>query len=68
LRQSLVPRRAGQQLFAELRGFAPKTEIFAVTADTFFSAYGYEIVFTRDSSGRAVKARLGGQLEAVREQ
>jgi hypothetical protein len=58
--------RAGERMFAELRGFAPKTEIFAVTPDAFFSAYGYDIAFTRDSSGRAVKAKLGGQLEAVR--
>lgn len=58
--------REDDRLFAELKGFAPKSEMFAQTADTFFSIYGYSIVFTRDSSGRAVKVKLGGEVEAVR--
>jgi CubicO group peptidase (beta-lactamase class C family) len=56
----------GDRLFGELKDFAPKSEIFAATADSFFSIYGYGIEFTRESSGRAVKAKLGGQVEAVR--
>jgi len=58
--------REGDRLFAELKGFAPKSQIFAATADNFFSIYGYGIVFTREASGRAVKATLGGEVEAVR--
>jgi hypothetical protein len=58
--------RAGDQLFAELKGFSPRTEIFAASADTFYSMSGYTIVFTRDSSGHAVKVKLGGQVEAIR--
>jgi hypothetical protein len=60
--------REGDRLFAELKGSSPRSEIFAERADTFFSVYGYSLVFTRDSSGRAVKATLGGQIEAVRKQ
>jgi hypothetical protein len=60
--------REGDRLFAELKGFSPRSEIFATSADKFFSIYGYSIVFTRDNSGRAVKATLGGEVEAVRKQ
>jgi len=58
--------REGDRLFGKLIGFAPKSEIFAATADSFFSIYGYDIEFTRDGSGRALKAKLGGQVEATR--
>jgi len=60
--------REGDRLFAELKGFSPRSEIFAESADKFFSVYGYSLVFTRDNSGRAVKATLGGEIEAVRKQ
>jgi hypothetical protein len=60
--------REGDRLFAELKGFNPRSELFASSTDTFFSVYGHSIVFTRDSSGRVIKATLGGELEAVRKE
>ena len=60
--------REGDRLFGELKGFSPKSEIFAESTDKFFSVYGYPLVFDRDSSGRAVKVTLGGEIEAVRKQ
>jgi len=60
--------REGDRLFAELKGFSPRNELFGSSTDTFFSVYGQSIVFTRDSSGRVVKATLGGELEAVRKE
>jgi CubicO group peptidase (beta-lactamase class C family) len=58
--------RDGDRLFGELKDYAPRSEIFAKTANSFFSIYGYEIEFSRDDKGRGVKAKLGGQVEAVR--
>ncbi len=53
--------RDGGQLFAELKGLGsyPKTEIYAASADSFFNAGGLSIVFTRDSSGRALQVKMG---------
>jgi len=60
--------REGDRLFAELKGFSPKLEIFAASADTLFANSGYTIVFVReDTSGRAVMVKLGGQIEALRQ-
>lgn len=58
--------RKGDRLFAELKGFSPKLEIFAASTDTLFASSGYTIAFVRDSSGRAAKVKLGGQIEASR--
>jgi CubicO group peptidase (beta-lactamase class C family) len=59
--------RQNRQLFAELKGLGsyPRTEIYAGSADSFFTLGGLPIVFTRDSSGRAVKVRMG-EIEGVR--
>jgi hypothetical protein len=59
--------REGGQLFAELKGLGsyPKSEIYAASADSFFTTYGLSIVFSRDSSGRALKLRMG-QIEGIR--
>ena len=61
--------REGGQLFAELKGLGsyPKSEIYAASADSFFTTSGLSIVFTRDSSGRAVKVNMG-QIEGIRKQ
>jgi hypothetical protein len=61
--------RAGGQLFAELKGlgFYPKSEIYAASADSFFTTSGANIVFTRDSSGQAIKMKLG-QIQGIRKQ
>ena len=59
--------RDGDRLFAELKGYSPKLEIFATSTDTLFSSSGYNLVFVRDASGRAIKAKLGGQIEALRQ-
>jgi CubicO group peptidase (beta-lactamase class C family) len=60
--------REGNQLFAELKSFSPRHEIYAASTDTLFAIYGYTVVFTRDGSARAVKVKLGGQIEAIRKQ
>lgn len=59
--------REGGQLFAELKGLGsyPKTEIYPATADEFFTTTGLSVVFSRDSSGRAVKVMMG-QIQGVR--
>ena len=44
-----------------------KGEIYAASADSFFTTNGLSIVFTRDSSGRAVKMKMG-QIEGIRKQ
>ena len=54
------------RLFAELKGFSPKLELFASTRDSLFSSSGYEVFISRDESGRAVKVLLGGQVEVKR--
>jgi CubicO group peptidase (beta-lactamase class C family) len=61
--------REGGQLFAELKGLGlyPKSEIYAASADSFFTINGLSIVFTRDSSGRAEKMKMG-QIEGIRKQ
>ncbi len=61
-----VSRERGQ-LFAELKGLGsyPKTEIYAASADSFFNTSGLSLVFTRDSSGRAVQVKMG-QIEGTR--
>ncbi len=62
-----VSRERGR-LFAEMKGFSPKSEIYATSADSFFTTNGLAIDFTRDSSGQAVKVKLGGRTEATRKQ
>jgi len=59
--------REGGQLFAELQGLGsyPKSELYAADADSFFTIDGLPVSFTRDSSGRAQKVRMG-QIEGVR--
>jgi CubicO group peptidase (beta-lactamase class C family) len=61
--------REGGQLFAELKGLGlyGKGEIHAASADSFFTTSGLSIVFTRDSSGRAVKVKMG-EIEGIRTQ
>jgi CubicO group peptidase (beta-lactamase class C family) len=61
--------REGGQLFGKLKGLGlyGKSEIYAASADSFFSLNGLSIVFTRDSSGRAVKMKMG-EIEGVRKQ
>jgi CubicO group peptidase (beta-lactamase class C family) len=59
--------RQGQQLFGELHGLGsyPKTELYAASADSFFTITGLPIAFTRDSTGVALKLKMG-QIEGVR--
>jgi len=59
--------RDRERVFFEVRGFIPKNEIYPATADSFFTASGSNIVFTRDSLHRAVQVTLGGQIVAKRE-
>ncbi len=57
------------QLFAELKGLGayPKTALYPASADSFFTLSGLPVAFTRDSSGRAVKVKMGG-IEGTRKQ
>jgi len=59
----------GGQLFAQLKGLGayPKTELYPASADSFFTLSGLPVAFTRDSSGRAVKVKMG-QIEGTRKQ
>jgi hypothetical protein len=61
--------REGDRLFAEYSykgswGWV-RQEIHPASAEAFFTTSGMDVVFTRDSSGRAVKLRAGG-IEATR--
>jgi hypothetical protein len=60
--------RENDRLFFVVPGFLPKGEIYPLSADSFFTAKGSSVVFTRDQSGRAVKLNLGGQVEATKRQ
>jgi CubicO group peptidase (beta-lactamase class C family) len=64
-----VVSRQGGQLFGELQGLGsyPKSELYAATADSFFTISGLPIAFSRDSSGRALKMRMG-EIEGIRSQ
>jgi CubicO group peptidase (beta-lactamase class C family) len=59
--------RQGGQLLGELKGLGsyPKTELYAVSANSFFTDNGISFVFTRDTSGRAVKMQMG-EIEGSR--
>lgn len=59
--------REGGQLFAKLKGLGeyPKSELYAASANSFFMMNGLSIVFTLDSSGRAMKVKMGG-IEGTR--
>jgi len=47
-------------LFAEMKVYSLKIEIYAASAESFFTTAGLDVQFTRDSSGRAVKVELAG--------
>lgn len=55
------------QVFGHLTGLGsyPKTALYPANPDSFFAIDGLPIVFTRDSSGRAVRMKMG-QIEGVR--
>jgi CubicO group peptidase (beta-lactamase class C family) len=59
--------RADGQLFAELKGLGsfPRSELHALSADSFFTISGMSITFIRDSSGFATAVKMG-QIEGIR--
>lgn len=61
--------RDGEQLLAELRGLGsyPKTELYPTSPNAFFETSGLNVVFSLDSSGRAVSVKMGG-IEGIRKQ
>ena len=60
--------RENDRVFFVVPGFLPKGEIYPLSADSFFTAKGSSVVFTRDQLGRVVKLNLGGQVEATKRQ
>ena len=59
--------RADGKLFAELTGLGsyPRMELYAASADSFFTINDLPVAFTRDGSGRAQRVRMG-QIEGHR--
>jgi len=58
--------RNNDRLYAELKGFFPKSELCATSSDTLFTVVGHNILVIRDDFGRIAKLSLNGQLEATR--
>ena len=56
--------RIDGKLFAELTGLGsyPRMELYAASADSFFTINDLSVAFTRDSGGRAQRVRMG-QIE-----
>lgn len=52
----------GGRLFLEVKPYIPKLEIFAASADSFFTSSGDDVIFTRDRSGRGATINLEGQI------
>lgn len=60
--------REGERLFVAMRFYwafdetvhSLKVEIYPASAESFFTTGGLEILFTRNSSGRAVRVKLAG--------
>jgi len=56
----------GARLFVQFEDISLKTELYAASANEFFTANGLNIIFFRDNSGRAIKMKIAG-LEATRQ-
>lgn len=58
--------REDERLFVEMDDDSLKSEIYAASTESFFTPGGLDIIFTRNSTGRAIKVKFAGmELVAI---